>query len=620
MEWELDPNDPRMQPLDPNDRLANARRFNWDEPGPMRARPKRRQASDEEVRRQQFETARRIIFGTRIVNTDEPEVMARERHTSAGMVEWDQISFNTPFPLGQVRLMITKGMDDIGESFNEEGIRRSPKVQARRKGEFISVVWMEMAGPLRYWHSRGLNMSPQSVDMKYGLMVAGNWLCIGVLRLDHFIPMMPNLMHTLGVHVIEEESRTDNDYVHAVSIVAEGEGEVLVEVEELVNGFYEAELDEDVVRSRYEWERGDDEGSEEWLERSQQFVDDDKTWILAQSVDVTWEQIVPGVPKPVTIADNILTLDRDDQDDIHYLQENHDLKLDNESPGTWDIRIVQSGDAAQLTYKAPVPFDRTQRFFNESVPPDFMARFAGNLDVADGSQPCTFFFPTHGRDVTIAFSRGMRPVTRIDSTAWRIDDIALICYAQSYLMHVLTGPDRRNFFEDANDKSPMKETQEPRPCFVLRRDADEYSMLELCLARPDPVPFQSFESALYFFTSSLAWRAARVLEFREADRAKAMGRGYGAALAVGFATGVIDPHQFFVMMDMIQKVKDRMQKYEFMGSPMTAAAVTSEPVCMGCDAVTDLTIRCKTCKQKYCGHACFQSNWRKTCGNCIRGK
>ena len=94
----------------------------------MRARPKRRQASDEEVRRQQFETARRIIFGTRIVNTDEPEVMARERHTSAGMVEWDQISFNTPVPLGQVRLMITKGMDDIGESFNEEAIRRSPKV------------------------------------------------------------------------------------------------------------------------------------------------------------------------------------------------------------------------------------------------------------------------------------------------------------------------------------------------------------------------------------------------------------------------------------------------------------------------------------------------------------
>ena len=30
MDWELDPNDPRMQPLDPNDRLANARRLNWD--------------------------------------------------------------------------------------------------------------------------------------------------------------------------------------------------------------------------------------------------------------------------------------------------------------------------------------------------------------------------------------------------------------------------------------------------------------------------------------------------------------------------------------------------------------------------------------------------------------
>ena len=56
----------------------------------------------------------------------------------------------------------------------------------------------------------------------------------------------------------------------------------------------------------------------------------------------------------------------------------------------------------------------------------------------------------------------------------------------------------------------------------------------------------------------------------------------------------------------------------FVGQPLQIASSFMTPLCVGCDAATDLTIRCKTCKQQYCGHACFQSNWRKACGDCVK--
>jgi hypothetical protein len=52
----------------------------------------------------------------------------------------------------------------------------------------------------------------------------------------------------------------------------------------------------------------------------------------------------------------------------------------------------------------------------------------------------------------------------------------------------------------------------------------------------------------------------------------------------------------------------------------TQQSAVELPLCVGCDTTAELTIRCKTCKQQYCGHACFQSNWRKACGDCVRGK
>jgi hypothetical protein len=596
-EWEVDWNHPALAPLDPMDRLANARRFNWDAPVPMRRVHRRRPASAEEVRRMQFETARRIIFGTRNVNEGGPPGQARERHTSAGTVEWDQISFLTPFQLGNVRLMISAGSDKLARETNPETLASNENLRRYRNAQYISVVWMEMPDPLRNWDARA-NMTPQNVDMRHGLMVAGAWVCIGVLRVDHFIPMMPNLMHLLEVSLIAMEDRRENDDFQPLIVVGLANGQVEVKVEELVRGYYEAEFDEDAVRARYDGdERGEDEDSADWEERTQQFVDDDRTWLLSQDVNITWEQTVPGEIALITIADNILTLEAHTVD-IQDLAENPKRKLHNDAPGEWDIHIDQSGEGARITYMAPVPFDKVVRIFPETAPAEFVSKFARGVGNVNPGDPCAFFFPTHAPDLFALTTRAGRrvfPSTRIETTAWRWEDIALICYAQSYLMHVLTGPDRRHFDPDPADTSPMKETREPLPCFVMRRDPFAGGVLELCLARPAPVPFQSFETALYFFTSSLAWRAARVLDRAEAARAKALGPAYANALQADFQTGQVNPNLFFAVMDIIQQRKERMAKYEFMGCHVCL----DKPAAMQANKVPGLRVCSDACYQEY---------------------
>jgi|WetSurMetagenome_2_1015567.scaffolds.fasta_scaffold00074_22 hypothetical protein len=47
-------------------------------------------------------------------------------------------------------------------------------------------------------------------------------------------------------------------------------------------------------------------------------------------------------------------------------------------------------------------------------------------------------------------------------------------------------------------------------------------------------------------------------------------------------------------------------------------AVGMRPLCVGCHSTFDLPLRCKTCKQGYCGTECHKQNWHRVCAGCMR--
>ena len=571
---EIDYDDPRFAPLDPNDRLANARnRPDWDAPAPTRQRRMRRPASAEEVRRQQFETARRIIFGRTNVHgyvhygehymEPWPGKQPRERWTTAGTVEPLEVEYQTPFSLGGCTLMITQGAPD-GHVFGRGG---------EAKGRFGAAVWMQMTGTV--W-DRGEIVKPTSPPKRdAGLMLAANWVFIGILRADCFIPASPNWMDLVTIKAYGHAGEADvgpNNYVNYRTHVDISRPVVLgrslfVAQEHLPEkiviataGFrpLHGRLD---IRGLWYWNY---DTNLSWVQAAPKVKDDDPEEISLLDVanfagwstngrNGSWDQVLehdaPGFLRMSPIVRNM-----------------------GRSPST----VYDTTMAAK--YFGAVPLDRTRRYFDVQPPAEFLRHLG-----CAGAVPHAACLFRYG---------GPHRLGAYNESVWRVDDMAAVCYAQSYIMHVLTGPDRRHWFPNAADQRPMKEMQEPLPCMAIRLlpQTDEVYRLELTDGQHF-VPFESLKTALYFQVSSLAYRAARVLDTQLAREAGQMSSKDFAH----YVQGLVRDTDLLEVMRLIQERKDRMEEYEFMGCHVCL----DKPSTLKANKVPGLQVCSALCYQQY---------------------
>ena len=534
--WEVDWDHPSLAPLNPHDRLALSRGPNWDASPPMRRRAVRRPASAEEVRRMQFETARRIIFGTQNVHgysaaTGEPTPgkEQREAWTTAGFVRPSEIAYRVPFKLGNVTLMITPGLNEVPPDDPEER-RATPTSRA------LQVVWMEMPSPIT-----GMTLSgrPKTISADSdlgidGILINYQWVCIGYLRSDDFIPVMPNFASLLYVETLVRGppgdrrwgSHPQSDFVLSQHATVENRrlvGRTIRHYAPIVRvapGLWDAES-----KPHDEFRYG---------------------------VSLVWKQLVPPsiLNAPPGLAVSTV------------------VSFDERTPvpvgkhGSYKILRVSQHEV-EIHYEAKLPIAEAQGIFHAMIPDEFLAQLGPN-----GIDPVFFlrsFSPRQG---------DKEPAT--GRSAWKYDDVAAVIYAQSYLLYVLSGPDRRRYEGPREGMAARfipnaKETLEPPPCFRINRAEYMDNAMQVELLGPDHVSFVSAGTSLRFFTPSLALRAARVLQTSHAILAKDVFQRYSDGSAV-FArlVGRHGGDRLFRDLAAMQIPLDRFEEYEFMGAAVQA--------------------------------------------------
>jgi len=548
-----DYDDPRIAPLDPNDRLANARRIDWDEPMYMRPQARRRQATAEEVRRMQFETARRIIFGTRNVHgtslvTGEPlhGKEPREAWTTAGFVRGNEVTYHTPFQLGSVTLMITPGLN------GRETPQRVPLPELNVPRP-IEVVWMQMAGPVIKYNAVGAHSvyRTRTTDKLAGLWINYQWVCIGYLRADDFLPIMPNFVELMwldmGYH--DEWGRDPN------SSGNEGDRH---------EKFWADPLGPSKDGRLRGYRRGIMVGVRK--------CEPSGTRKLTQSIQGDWCQLVPGSilrgmlrPASSTIVEDVLVFKGVGHRDAFIVPSANpyaptwEWTRDNGKYGNYRFGRDDFDLGWELEYDPIIPVDEADSMFDVVVPEEFLARMGPRVE-----GPCGFLREYH--------TEGTQTREEPHFTAWKYEDVAAVIYAQSWLMHVLTGPDRRRYEEVregalARSVKDAKETQEPEPCFRLARSAAASGMFCIELLGTGHVAFVSGGTSLRFFNPSLALRAARAMQQGYAETAGVVLRTYPDDGSYVFARLLARENRDRLARELaaMQIPLDRFREYEFLG-------------------------------------------------------
>jgi len=281
-----------------------------------------------------------------------------------------------------------------------------------------------------------------------------------------------------------------------------------------------------------------------------------KRMIWPYLTSVVWKQFVPNPSPNPPMGMHIVDIVR------FFPDETVSFRPDTETiegVGTYTVKAFIKNQV-RLDYTPVVPYRQARRIFNVSAPEEFRAQL-GNPDW----EACTFLRSFHKRT-----NEG----TRSDSVlcAWKYEDIALVIYAQSYLMHVLTGPDRRRYEGVpegvmARTIENAKETQEPTPCFKLAPAPELDGMYRVELLGEGHVPFVSNGTSLRFFNPSLALRAARVLQQDYGDVAAMLRRTYDNGSNV-FATLLAKENKELLAKELaaVRIPLERFETYEFMGT------------------------------------------------------
>ncbi len=416
-------------------------------------RPARRRANHAEVNRLQFETARRIIFGTEIISDTNPP---REAWTSAGLVRAHNIQTNMPFTLGHLQFVIFEPQyqtDDL----------------IKRDLAFNAVVCIR-------WNTIITDFSEildtEEEEYEPTILCGPELVCIGSLQGDRFIACLPFFYDLYGVK--HNGPQPESDKVFQSATVDQAGRSVF---DFTLSGFYFSDFD------YHEFEK----------ECVSQYME------LWPDQNVTYEKfrkqlLSPDIEKAVTkyIEDQVESEEfRLDLDEEVTWYQNHQRFVKIRVPYN-DVTLRGSDEySADYRVDTAVPFDQFAPYFDFQVPEEFMRQLCPQHE--ELSTPVRFGY-----------------AERRNGGVWRLDDVATILYAQCYIVHVLKGPDKRHFVTDPTDTSPFKETLPPPCLFEIRRDPND-----VCLdifVKYDNILYVSWQVNFRFFTSSLAFRSARVLE------------------------------------------------------------------------------------------------------------
>jgi len=478
----------------------------------------RRPASSNEVRRMQFETARRILFGTKKISG---QGQPREAWTTAGIFSVFDAQLRIPFTLGNVTLMISRGLNAM------INLRRDPGPYP----EYTQVVWMRLPGPVvgKDEHDRPVAYRASTTGEKSGLWIVRHWVCIGFLRRDDFIPMMPTFTDLMYLEVLKDGDTIKE--VHWADVYGPTE-----------DGRVEGntiEIEASVI-NRADFQDSDDSGSA-W----------EDSYELKKSLSAQWKQLIPApedgrewMSHSVEVSELVLDFADAEADQGSLETDPFEDQQAGGGHGTYRSEIAY-GPKLHIEYSPVLPIAEAHRMFNVDPPEEFLA----NLGAASNG-PCAFQRSASGRkaDPTTLFC------------AWKHEDVAMVIYAWSYLMHVLTGPDPRPYRGDVGPFPDMKETQEPMPCLKIARATKLFGMPRVELLGHGHVPFVSAGIAMRFFTPSLAYLAARELQRDFARAAMTMSRG-----AFGHMISSQDREELFAMLAQMQIPLDRMEETEFLG-------------------------------------------------------
>lgn len=434
-------------------------------------RPAVRRANDDAVRKLQFETARRILFSTRVVPGSNPP---REWWTSAGFLRYNDIQFDTEFQLGEYTLKVTRG------AVTDNLI-------------FAAPVWLKMRGRIGSWYNSDEGMRPSNTTPDI-IVAGGEWVCVGILKSDNFVAVIPNFLNLCAVQLFEQDDGygekseffypTPDKRADYLDATAEGS----------IGGAYSTAIDESRVYERIKEENSDlDSEDSDDREKLQELVDDDMTFeIFTGDVKVDWAQLQPDAQYPVYVFQGQGPLHEEDRmDEQHGMHKTRD-------GGRVKSYIDMSGEAYWVSYNGPIPFDQLATYLDHRVPEQFIASFL----------PSTASVVPIDRAKAIFSFMGPNFVWRNtqQTTIWHAADIAAVAFVQSYLVYILSGPDKRRFIPDPFDGSPMKETQLP-PCLLrLQPDAKKPEQLILVVAANGK---EVVSGSVYFrfFFETLASRA-----------------------------------------------------------------------------------------------------------------
>lgn len=505
------------------------------------------------VRKMQFETARRILFGKKIIPGTN-----RETWTSAGFLRYDEISFNVPFPLGDFTFLVSRG---------------SPDPDKNRDAGFFCPVWLECKN-----HMGRSNMQNSGIDENFFagydtgeigfLLVKPGWLCIGFLTPDELIPILPDFASSIRLLIRETElvEFEDDGGVDGV----ETEEHAVATIPRIAN----VEESRIVLRARA--------GISEALSRGN---------ITETEVALHQHPIRHGAELDYLHIGDYDSFDRVDMDKFFSGDYSHRPKTRYEEADDSHsyLSVVFNKTIPDLVITATIfaRDDHLRRLFYrpEMVSDETMIKMGlGDSHLwAKGQSFCVF--GTSSRSIQ---ERGNDPI----KTGWVTGDVAYVCLALSALMHVLSGPDTRNFFKDPRNKSPMKEVREPEPLFFFwKNDPDDYS-------EPYTVVLNDHRDEIminfvWFFPFFSASEETKRIE-RMRRRLRKVANPYDAR---DFPRGLnIILHSKEAISDLlaIAKHDEQFEKYEFLGCHMCGKK--------DCDSL----FKVKQTPLQVCSRACYE--------------
>ena len=419
--------------------------------------PRRRRADDATVRKMQFETARRILFGTDLIpGTDRP------MWTSAGFIRPDNVQYIVAFPLGPFTFFLQR-------------IAMSNTI----------LVFVHMNNHVHEFPSRSDYVND---TRSASLIIQSPYVAIGVLKEDSFFPITPNFLNTTAVRVFADN---EEEYLSMADgrlfILSIDGGKVMAGVSFNISGYFSDLVDED-----------EDSESEinYYITHETEFhvfqmaADDDEMGNLGP--------LLGAVSESEPVEQQMFLIGEGKTDAGTVVKTDYTINRFNDF--IYDIEFE-------------IPFQALQNFFDVDIPQEFIESTIDGNDF-DYERPCVFTnnVTTTGRGHGIYAETLMRSTTQ-QRSVWKAGDMLAVAYAQSLLVHVLGGPDPRKFRPDPDNTLPMKETREPESLFRFRLDKErDVYCYEMLGAYPGgSTDFISFQARVRFFQESLTTKTSRAL-------------------------------------------------------------------------------------------------------------